>query len=117
MKENLYVEFRKWEIFWGLMLDSEREINGIIKQYNEKGWNCIHVMTAMPNISIFHRIWIVAINLGTLGFISYWGGATFLFERDKGGQGVYEEIVKTNAMLGETLGSMSINIGKMVDGK
>ena len=117
MKENLYVEFRKWEIFWGLMLDSEREINGIIKQYNEKGWNCIHVMTAMPNVSIFQRILGVVINLGTLGFLSYSGGATFLFERDKDGQGVYEEILKTNEMLGETLGSMSVNIGKMAGNK
>ena len=59
----------------------------------------------------------VAINLFSLGFISYWGGATFLFERDKDGKGVYEEIMKTNAMLGETLGSMSVNISKMAGDK
>jgi hypothetical protein len=117
MRENLYVEHRKWEFFWGLLLDSEKEINGIIKHYNEKGWNCIHVMTSMPNVSIFMKILIIAINLISLGFISYWGGATFLFERDKDGKGVYEEIVKTNAMLAETLGSMSVNIGKMAGDK
>lgn len=113
MKENLYVEYRKWVLFWGLMLDSQVEINGLIKQYNDKGWNCIHVETAMPNISIFQKLLIMAINLFSIGFISYWGGASFLFERDREGNNVYEEVVKTNAMLSETLGSMSINIGKM----
>ena len=117
MKENLYVEFRKWVFFWGVMLDSQREINGIIKEYNEKGWNCIHVMTAMPNVSIFEKIFHMAINLISLGFISYSGGVTFLFERHKDGQGVYEEILKTNEMLSETLGSMSVNIGKMAGNK
>lgn len=108
MKENLYVEYRKWVLFWGLMLDSQAEINGLIKEYNQKGWNCIHVETVMPNVSIFQKLLIIVINLFTLGFISYWGGASLYSRETK------DEVVTTNAMFGETLDSMCVNIGKVV---
>jgi hypothetical protein len=117
MKENLYVEYKKWIFFWGLMLDSEQEINSLLKKYNDEGWNCIHTITAMPNLSISMKIIIIFINLITLGFVSYWAGATFLFERDKDGKSVYDEVLKTNAMLGETLGSISLNIDRLASNK
>ena len=78
-----YVEFRKWCFWWGLFLDSEVLINEVIREYHNKGYECIQVETTsslMPNLTLFRIILIWIVTLISLGFISYYVGPSFLFK-------------------------------------
>jgi hypothetical protein len=81
---NLYVEFRQWVFFWGLFLDSEKATQSLLEEYNSQGWSCIHFqLSIFPKLTIGRIILLVLVFICTLGFIQFWVGGTFLFERPK----------------------------------
>ncbi len=83
MKKNKYIEFRKWVLFWGLFLDSQKEIQKILDEQNEEGWTCTHYQLAlMPKLGIVQLILIYLVFFCTLGFVQFWVGATLLFEKE-----------------------------------
>lgn len=82
MPQNKYVEYRKWIAFWGLLLDSQKEIQKMIDDYNSKGWKVVQFQYTRPNFSIGKLLLILLITAITFGFISYWIGVSIIFERE-----------------------------------
>lgn len=81
---NLYVEHRMWVYFWGIFVDSETEVNKILKKYNAKGWDCIQIWRQngiVPNIPVGNLILIAIVTVLTLGFVSYYVGPSYLMVR------------------------------------
>jgi len=69
-------------LVWGFLFDSQKEINKIIKVYDDKGYKCTHFqLGTLPNVSIFRLLWVSIVFIVTLGFIQYWVGPAFLFEK------------------------------------
>jgi len=82
MEKNKYVEFRKWVPFWGLLLDSETEVQKFIDQNNKNGWSVVQFQYTRPNFSIGRIILILIVTFITLGFMSYWVGISIVFKKD-----------------------------------
>ena len=92
-RKNTYIELRRWKALWGLTFDSQKEINLLIKDWNEKKYVCTHYQFGLiPNMNILRWIWIVIVFFITLGSVQYWVGPTFLFEKK-------EEEVKINEII------------------
>ena len=83
MVQNKYVEFRKWVAFWGLLLDSQKEIQKMIDDYNKKGWKVVQFQYTRPNFSIGKLLLVLLVTTITFGFISYWIGVSIIFEREE----------------------------------
>ena len=82
--EDLYVEYRRWKPFWGLLVDSQAEVNALIREQNSFGFKTVafhHHNGVVPNLSIFRLILVVAVQILTLGFFSYYIGPSFIFTR------------------------------------
>lgn len=90
MKENKYIEYRKWILFWGLFLDSQKEIQSMINDYNRKGWNVVQFQYVRPNFSIGRWILILLVMCITFGLVNYWVGVSIIFERVKESGGKLE---------------------------
>jgi hypothetical protein len=80
-KESAYVEYRQWKLVWGLMVDSQKEANRVIDDWNDNGYTCIGFQRSMlvGGVSIFKMLAIIIIPILTLGFVSYYVGQAFLF--------------------------------------
>jgi hypothetical protein len=79
---NEYYEYRQWVFFWGLFLDQKHELRKILKEYNEKGWHVIQFEWAgIPKMNIVKLLFIWAISIFTLGFVSYWVGFSIVFDK------------------------------------
>lgn len=82
MTSNVYVEYRKWIWFWGLFLDSEKEVNEILERYNSKGYKLVFMNTRVwPNLPIIKIAFIYIVTILTLGLLSFWVGTSFVFEK------------------------------------
>jgi hypothetical protein len=80
----IYVEFRKWRLYWGLNIDSETEINNLLNDYQYKGYECIQYVPNMgffPNLPLFKLIIVFMASILTLGFVSYYVGPSFIFKK------------------------------------
>ena len=77
---NAYVECRQWRLVWGLMIDSQKDINRIIDEWNDNGFTCIGFQRSfIPNVPIIKIIGIILITILTLGFVTFYVGPTLLF--------------------------------------
>jgi len=77
---NAYVEYRQWKILWGLTIDSQKEINRIIDEWNDNGFTCIGFQrNYLPNVPIIKLFGIIFITIVTLGFVNFYAGPTLLF--------------------------------------
>ena len=77
---NAYVEYRQWKLVWGLMTDSQKDINRIIDEWNDNGFTCIGFQKSfLPNVPIIKILIIIIITFLTLGFVNYYTGPTLLF--------------------------------------
>ena len=64
------------------MIDSQKEVNKVIDEWNDKGYTCIGFQRSfMPNVSIIKIIGILIIFVLTLGFVNFYAGPTLLFLR------------------------------------
>ena len=80
----IFIEFHKWTLFWGLNINSEREINKVLKHYENQGFECMQYVPNMgfiPNIPFLKLIIVLLISTLTLGFVSYYVGPSFVFKR------------------------------------
>jgi len=78
--KNAYVEYRQWKLVWGLMIDSQIEVNKVIDEWNDNGYICIGFQrNFLPNVSIIKILGIFIITVLTLGFVSFYTGPTLLF--------------------------------------
>lgn len=82
MSQNKYVEYRKWIPAWGLFLDSQKEIQKMIDEYNRQGWKVVQFQYTRPNLSIGRWLLILIVMGITFGFMSYWIGVSIIFERE-----------------------------------
>jgi len=80
-KENVYVEYRQWKLVWGLLIDSQKEINKIIDEWNEKGYTCTGIQKNSLPSSILKIIMIIIITILTLGFVNLYIGPSLLFRK------------------------------------
>jgi hypothetical protein len=79
-RKSTYVEYRQWKFVWGLMIDSQIEVNRIIDEWNDNGYICIGFQRSfLPNVSIIKMLIIIVITTITFGFVSYYVGPTMLF--------------------------------------
>jgi hypothetical protein len=79
-KKSVYVEYRQWKLIWGLMIDSQREVNLVIDEWNDNGYTCIGFQRSfLPNVSIIKMLGILIITVLTLGFVNFYTGPTMLF--------------------------------------
>ena len=84
MVENKFHEYRKWVFMWGLFLDGQKSIQKEITTHNNDGWKVVQFeWNASWKFSLGHLLKIMIVTICTLGFVSYWSGATIIFERDK----------------------------------
>ncbi len=83
MKKNKYVEYKKWVPFWGLFIDGEKENQKLLDKYNSDGWRAVQYVKATFNFSLGSIIKMFIISLITLGFMQFWTGVGFLFEKDE----------------------------------
>lgn len=82
--ESAYVEYRQWKLVWGIMIDSQKEVNRIIDEWNDNGYSCIGFQrNFIPNVSIIKILGIIIITVLTLGFVNYYTGPTLLFIRSE----------------------------------
>ena len=106
-KESVYVEYRQWKILWGLMIDSQKEVNLAIDEWNNSGYTCIGFQRSfLPNVSILKILIIVFITIITLGFVNFYTGPTLLFLqsgslRNKNSDETGEPMIKLNKALNE----------------
>ena len=79
-KESVYVEYRQWKFVWGLLFDSQKEVNKTIDIWNDNGYTCIGFQRSfLPNVSILKILVIVFITIVTFGFVNFFTGPTMLF--------------------------------------
>jgi hypothetical protein len=84
MVENKFHEYRKWVFMWGLFLDGQKTIQKEITKHNEEGWKVVQFeWNSSFKFSIIHVLKVMIVTICTLGFVSYWSGATMIFEREK----------------------------------
>ena len=77
---NAYVEYRQWKIAWGLLIDSQIEVNRVIDEWNDNGYICISFQRSfLPNVPIIKIIMIFFITFVTFGFVNFYVGPTMLF--------------------------------------
>jgi len=106
-RESVYVEYRQWKLVWGLMIDSQKEVNLAIDEWNNSGYTCIGFQRSfLPNVSILKILVIIIITIITLGFVNFYTGPTLLFKksgsiRRKSGEESDENSVKLNKGLWE----------------
>jgi len=75
-----YVEYSQWKLLWGFLINSQKEINKLIDEWNNNGYTCIGFQRSyLPNVPIFKIILITIITILTLGFVNYYTGPTLLF--------------------------------------
>jgi hypothetical protein len=78
--KSAYVEYRQWKLVWGLLNNSQKEVNGIIDEWNDNGYTCIGFQRSLlPNVSFLGLFGILIIMVLTLGFVNYYQGPTLLF--------------------------------------
>ncbi len=83
---NKWVEHREWVLFWGLLVDSQEMADKVLLAHNKRGWKCIQVWRqagVIPNLPLGKLLWILLVTLITLGFVQYFVGPAFLFEKSK----------------------------------
>lgn len=81
MTRNLYYEYRKWNFFWGLSLDQEKEVQSVIDEFNGKGWKVKDFeWSGFPKLPFLRMILILLVTAITLGFCSFWTGFLIIFE-------------------------------------
>jgi hypothetical protein len=77
---NAYVEYRQWKFVWGLLIDSQKDINRVIDEWNDNGFTCIGFQKSfLPNVPIIKILVIIIITVLTFGFVNYYTGPTLLF--------------------------------------
>lgn len=79
-KRDFYVEYRRWKLWWGLTLDSQKEVNKLIDDWNDEGYSCAYFENSglVSNITIFRFILITFVWFATLGFVGYYIGPSLL---------------------------------------
>jgi hypothetical protein len=83
---NKWVEYREWVFFWGLLEDSQENVNKLLLAQNTKGWRCVQVWREsgiIPNIPIGKLILVMLVTVLTLGFVQYYVGPALLMEKVK----------------------------------
>jgi len=80
-RREFYVEYRRWKLWWGLTLDSQKETNRLIDDWNDAGYTCTYFENSglVSNITIFRLILISFVWFATLGFVGYYVGPSLLF--------------------------------------
>jgi hypothetical protein len=82
-QQYIYVEVRKWKIWWGLVFNAERAVNLLLKDWEERGYKCVQcIPSTSAGFNIFKIIVALVESIITLGTISIWKDYTFLFERE-----------------------------------
>jgi hypothetical protein len=93
-QNEYYVEYRRWKIWWGLTIDSQKEVNELIDSWNERGYICTYFENSglFPNVTIFRFILILFVNVVTIGFVNFYVGPTLLLckKRNNGSEEVHE---------------------------
>lgn len=84
MIENYYYEYKRWSIFWGLMLDQQKEVQKILNKYNQEGWKVVQFEWNSTKEGLFKNILVFLITVFSFGFISYWTGFSIVFEKVNG---------------------------------
>jgi hypothetical protein len=82
--EDLYVEYRRWRLWWGLFIDSQQDFNELLREYNGRGYEVVafhHHNGLIPNVTLFRWILILAVQMLTFGFVAYYVGPSFVFRR------------------------------------
>jgi hypothetical protein len=83
MKKNLFIEYRKWVFFWGLLLDGQEEVQKVLDKHNVQGWHCVQFeWDGSRKFKILKLIIVLLTTIITLGFVSYWTGFSIVFEKD-----------------------------------
>ena len=92
-KKSAYVEYRQWKLVWGLLFDSQKEVNlKILDEWNNNGYTCIGFQgNIIPSVSIFKFLGIIFVTIITFGFVSFYIGPTFLFVESCSMHGIYEK--------------------------
>jgi hypothetical protein len=83
MTKNLYYEYRKWALFWGLFLDGKREVQKVLDKHNADGWKVVQFEWGATKLGIFKFILVLLVSLITFGFVSYWVGFAIIFEKEE----------------------------------
>ena len=83
-QKNLYVEYRKWLPWWGLALDGQKEVQKVLDQYNAQGYHCVQWNWSTWNFALGRWLAVSLVACLTLGFMNYWTGVAFLFEKEVG---------------------------------
>jgi len=81
MVKNLYYEYSKWSLFWGLALDQKTEVQKVIETHNSDNWKVVQFEWNSSKYSIFKNILIFIITVFSFGFISHWSGFSIVFEK------------------------------------
>ena len=81
MIKNIYVEYKKWVPFWGFFIDGQKENQEMLNKYNKNGWRAVQYIKSTFNFSIGRVIINFIISAITLGFMQFWSGDGFLFEK------------------------------------
>lgn len=82
--EDLYVEYRRWRLWWGLFIDSQQDFNELLRDYNGRGYETVafhHHNGLIPNVTLFRWILILVVQMLTFGFVAYYVGPSFVFRR------------------------------------
>lgn len=82
-KLNLYFEYGKWVLFWGLFLDGRDEVQKVFDEYNLQGWHCVQFeWNSIRKYTLVKNIFIFLTTLITLGIFSHWSGFSIVFEKE-----------------------------------
>lgn len=84
-QNEYYVEYRRWKIWWGLTIDSQKEVNVLIDSWNDRGYTCTYFENSglFPNVTIFRFILVVFVTFVTAGFVSFYVGPTLLLSKKR----------------------------------
>jgi len=82
MTRNRYVEYAKWVGFWGLFINSEKEVQKFMDKYNKENYRVVQFQWTSPKLDIGKIILVLIVTILTLGFMSYWSGFSIIFEKE-----------------------------------
>ena len=89
LPDEIYVEYRRWKLWWGLFIDSQVEVNALIAEHNRRGYRTVmfhHHNGLFPNIPFFTLLLIWLVSTVSLGFVTYYVGPSFVFIRETSGE-------------------------------
>ena len=84
LPDEIYVEYRRWKLWWGLFIDSQEEISSFIREQNALGYRTVafhHHNGLVPNVTIVRLLLILLVQFITFGFVSYYVGPSFVFTK------------------------------------